>query len=392
MRKVILTTLILLCFSFAVFAQSLSHFNAGMEAFDNNKYGEAVKEFKLSLEEDPDSIESRYYYAISLYYKDEFEGAKSEFKKVAEKANDSPWGRSALSYMEAIDLGVYAPSPEKDFGGYFLLTYDSDDNTAYNQAIVADGQDNRSSTQLSLVYKPVVLSSRPVAISLNSFGSTYYKNTDYNEYGGSADASFYVPFLWGSSFTLSCGSGLDYLKYDQYYTNDYAEGRFIFNLFGESPAWTSIYGGGSDIFYKLASYEVYDSRDSKFGIRQNLNSFVYFEYLNRFSDTRSDDFAYRSDEYSIGTVMPLPFYFKLSTVARYMNKFFLYEDSIGRESRYDTSSSLDLLLSRDIIKGLTLGLKYAVMLYSSNLDSDETALGYGSYVDHVLSLSFSYRF
>jgi len=391
-KNTILAALILFFFSFSAFAQSLSHFDAGMEAFNKNKYGEAVKEFKLSVDEDPDSIGSRFYYALALYYTDKLDAARDEFKKVAEKAKDSPWGLSASSYIEAIDLSIYAPAPENDFGGNLNLSYDSDDNITYNPVLVAEGGDNRTYGQFSLVYKPTIFSSKPFSISCNTFGSMYYKNTNNNEYGGGSDASLYVPFFLGSFLTLSGGGLSDYLKYDPYYTGSYDECRLTLNVFGESLAWTSIYGGSSNTFYSSSPYEGYDCYDSKIGIRQNLNALMYVEYLNKLSDTRGEDFAYRSDEYSIGALAPFPWQHKLSMVVKYMNKFFLYEDSIGKDHRHDTSYSFDILISRDLIKCLTFGLRYTFTAYSSNLMKDESALGYGSYMDHVLSLSFSYKF
>jgi tetratricopeptide (TPR) repeat protein len=391
-KNAITASIILFFFSFAAFAQSLSHFDAGMEAFNKNKYSEAVKEFKLAVDEDPDSIGSRFYYALALYYTDKLDVARDEFRKIAEKAKDSPWGKSAMSYIEAIDLGIYAPAPENDFGGYLNLSYDSNDNMTYNPVLVAEGGDNRTYGQISLVYKPTILSSKPFSISCNTFGSMYYKNTDYNEYGGGTDASLYLPFFLGSFLTFSGGGLSDYLKYDPYYTSSYDELRLTFNVFGESLAWTSLYGGSSNTFYMSSTYEVFDSYDSKIGIRQNLNALMYVEYLNKLSDTRGGDFAYRSDEYSIGAVAPFPGYHKLTFTVKYMNKFFLYEDSIGKEHRHDTSYTFDMLISRNLIKNLSFGLRYSITAYLSNLLKDESALGYGSYLDHILSLSFSYKF
>ena len=385
-------SIFLVIFSLVVFAQSLSHFDAGMEAFNKNKYGEAVKEFKLSLDEDPDSIGYRFYYALALYYTDKLDAAREEFNKVAEKAKDSPWGKTALSYIEAIDLGIYAPVPENDLGGYLNISYDSDDNITYNPVLVAEGGDNRTFGQLTLSYKPTIFSSKLLSISCNSYGSMYYKNTNYNEYGGGGDASLFLPFFWGSFLTLSGGSLSDYLKYDPYYAGSYDECRLTFNVFGESLAWTSIYGGSSNTLYRSSTYEGYDCYDSKIGIRQNLGALIYVEYLNKLSDTRGEDFAYRSEEYSIGALAPFPWQCKLSIVVKNMNKLFLNEDSIGKDRRHDTSYSFDIMISRDIIKSLTFGLRYTYTAYSSNLLKDESALGYGSYMDHLLSLSFSYKF
>jgi hypothetical protein len=220
----------------------------------------------------------------------------------------------------------------------------------------------------------------------------YYKNTNNNEYGGNADASLYIPFFWGSFLTFSGGGLSDYLKYDPYYTGSYDECRLTFNIFGESLAWTSIYGGSSNIFYRSSTYEGFDSYDSKIGIRQNLSALIYVEYLHKLSDTRSEDFVYASDEYSIGAVAPFPFYHKLSIIAKYMNKLFLYEDSIALDNRHDSSYTFDVYLSKDLLEYLNYGLRYTFTAYTSNLLKDQTALGYGSYMDHILSLSFSYRF
>jgi len=384
--------IILFLFSAAAFAQTLSHFDVGMGAFNKNKYGEAAKEFKMSLEEAPGSIEFRFYYALALYYDDKLDEAKLEFSKVAEKAKDSPWGKSAMSYIEAIDLGIYAPAPENDFGGSLNLSYDSDDNITYNPVLVAEGGDNRTYGQLYLSYKPTIFSSKPLSISCNGYGSMYYKNTNNNEYGGGADASLFVPFFWGSFLTLSGGSLSDYLKYDPYYTGSYDECRLTFNVFGESLAWTSIYGGNANTLYRSSTYEGYDCYDSKIGIRQNLGALIYVEYLHKLSDTRGEDFAYRSDEYSIGALAPFPGQCKLSIIAKYTNKLFLYEDPIALDLRHDSSYIFDILISRDFLDCLNFGLRYSFTNYTSNLLKDETALGYGSYQDHILSLSFSYRF
>ena len=391
-KKAVAFWILLFVFSLAALAQSVSHFDAGMEAFNKNKYGEAVKEFKLSLDEYPDSIESRFYYALALYYTDKFDEARDEFNKVAEKTKDSPWGKSALSYIEAIDLGIYAPVPENDLGGALNISYDSDDNITYNPVLVAEGGDNRTYGQFSLVYKPTIFSSKPFSISCNTYGSMYYKNTGNNEYGGGGDASLFVPFYWGSFLTLSAGSMSDYLKYDPYYTGSYDECRLTFNLFSEGLSWTSIYGGSANTLYRSSTYEGYDCYDSKVGIRQNLGALIYVEYQTKLSDTRGDDFAYRSDEYSIGALAPFLWQCKLSIIAKNMNKLFLNEDSIGKDHRHDTSYSFDILVSRDIIKSISFGFRYTYTAYSSNLLKDESALGYGSYMDHVLSLSFSYKF
>jgi len=391
-KNTVLASLILILFSHAAFAQSPARFDSGMQVFNKANYGQAIKEFQAALEENPDSVESRFYYALSLYYDYRLDESRAEFSKVAEKYKDSPWGRSALSFIQAIDLGFYAPAPEKDLSGYLNISYDTDDNIAYNQIQVAEGEDTRTSGMLSLSYKPTIFSYKPISISCNSYGTMYYKNTDNNEYGGGGDASLYLPLLWGTFFSVSGGSVSDYLKYDPYYTSGYDEGRLTFNLFGENLAWTSIYGGSTNIYYASSAYEGYDSHDSRIGIRQNLNALIYLECQHKYSDTRSDNYAYMSDEYSIGATAPFILYSKFFVLVKYMNKLFLNDDPVGHDQRHDTSYSFDINVTKNIFKYLTLGLRYNYTMYESNLRKDQSVLGYGSYNDHILSLSISYVF
>jgi hypothetical protein len=374
------------------YSQSLTHFDTGMVAFEKENYNEAAQEFSISLTEDQDNIGSRFYYALALYYSDKLSESRSEFVKVAQKAKDSPWGQSALSYVEAIDLGMFAPLPEKDFEGYFNLAYDSDDNVNLSPSFVAEGTDTRTSSQLSLVYKPTLFSYKPVSFSINGYGSQYYKNTSYNSSGGSTDISLYTPFILDSFFSMYYGSGINYLKYDPYYISDYYEGRLTLNFFSDSLAWTSVYYSGSKDLYRMTTYEPFDASNRTVGIRQNLNSLMYLQYENKALITRGDDYAYRSDEFSLSATAPFMFLHKFTITGTYINKNFIYDDSLAKQIRHDTAWVIDLNVIKDITRYLAFSLKYLITNNTSTLDKTQTALGYGSYLEHVVSLSFSYKF
>lgn len=394
-KKALIFFLAILIFSFSAAANVKSHFERGMAAFDRGAYSEAKKEFKASLKENPQSTEYRFYYALALYYTDDLKEARAEFKKISEESTYPDWRKAANSYIEAMDLGIFAPMPEKDIEGYLIIAFDNDDNITYGPTVVAGGQDNRSSSQLSVTYKPLFASFRPLSLSINANGSIYDKNTNYNMYGAGLDMALNVPLIWDSYGTLSYGSINRYLKYDLYYLSDYIEGRITFNPLPGILSDTSLYLGGANNLYKISTYEGYDGYETRFGLRQDLNSYLFVQYDYKASLTRQDDFSNRADEYSIGATIPFPLFHRLYITGKYTNKNFLYGDSISidkKEVRHDNSSVFDLLFSRDLMRGLTLGLRYIYTKYFSSLDSDNTALGYGSYVDHVVSVSIYYKF
>ncbi len=383
--------LIILIFPICSYAQSL-HYDAGMQALNNSRYVDAVNELKTAVYEDPNNIEYRFYYAVALYHSDKMTESRSEFGMIAQAAKDSPWGAAAMSYIEAIDLGIYAPQPEKDLEGSLSVAYEDDDNITYSPALVADGADNRSTGRLLISYKPALYSYKPMLLSCSGFTSTYSKNGKYNEDGGSADIALYAPVILGSYLSFSYGKAQVRLKSKPYYTSDYSDVRLTFNAFGDRIAWTSVYLGANTTYYDPSSYEAYDSHNPSFGIKQYLNSLTYLQYESILSDTRADALASRSDEFSMSFLVPFPFMSKLSILQKAVNKSFLNNDPIGDSIRRDNAYILDLTFTKVIKRNFSTDVRYMFTNYRSTLDHDETALGYGSYIDHVLSLSFSCRF
>jgi len=372
--------------------QGKSHFDSGMELFNKNEYSKALDEFKASYKEDPASIESHFYYALALYYCDRFKEARSEFKEIYDKGKGDQWGMASKSYMDSIDMGYFAPYPERDFEGLMTLSFENDDNTTYGPSVAAGKADIRSMALLSLTYKPLIYSFRPLLLSYNLFGSIYDKNTAFNMYGGGPNISLSLPLPFESIISMLYGSDGYNLKGDPYYVSDYTEANYAINFPAGSPSWTSFYLDGANNKYKIASYEVYDGRESKFGVRHDMNAMTYMQYEYRASITRGDDFSCRSHEYSMGETIFFPYFHKLSMVLRYMLKGFLFDDSLARERRNDTSFGMDFSVTKDMSRYLNLEIKYAYTNYVSNLESSNSALGYGSYIDHVLSLLISYKF
>jgi len=392
LRDLFLLIIIMTLLTTIAIADTKSHMDIGMGLFNQGSYSDALGEFEVAFNESPDSVDAHFYYALALYYCDKLEQSRAEFRKIAKKEKDSPWGKASLQFIEAIDLNITAPEKEDDFDGVFILSYDSDDNITYNPSLVAEGGDTKTSAQMNITYKPVLLSYRPISFSLNPYAINYYRNPNYNMYGGSGDIVIYSPNFNGTYASLSYGSGTYYQKYDKYYLTDYIEARYNLNLIGLPGTWTTVYTGGTNNVYQMASYEAYDSYDSKVGIRQNLNLLMHVQYEGKFSRTRSDDYANHSNEFEIGAYAPFPYFHKLFITGKYINKQFLYDDSIGKDLRQDSSYIFDMYFSKEYIDSVTLGLRYTFTNYTSNLDKTQTALGYGSYQDRILSLSISYDF
>lgn len=391
-KDFVLHLMILLILSVTVLAQTISHFDSGLDEFKNERYGPALKQFEVACQDNPHSVECRFYYALSLYYTDRLKEARSEFSKIVDDQKGSQWGIAARSYMDAIDMGYFAPLPEKDFDGYINLSYETDDNVAYSPFLIAAKADNKSSALLSVSYDPLIFSLRPLSFSCNLYGLIYDKNTNYNLDGGSSDVLFRLPLPMNSYATFSYGSGNYFLKNESYYSADYLDARYTINLPAGSQSWTSIYAGGTNSVYKIASYEGYDGYESRVGIRHDLNAMTYIQYDLKLLDTRSSNFANIANEISLGETFYFPFFHRLYTVIRYTNKPFKYDDSIANDLRHDTSFGIDIFIAKDITRYINLGIKYVYTNNTSNLENTNTALGYGSYIDHVLSLSISYKF
>ena len=179
---------------------------------------------------------------------------------------------------------------------------------------------------------------------------------------------------------------------DPYFTDDYVASSISFKVFSGEQAWTTIYLNGANVLYTDPSYEAYNSYDTNFGIRQSLNRVIYVQYDHRFSDANSSDYVSKSDEYMFGATIPLPGMHKLYISQKYINKHYINIDSVGLSRRHDTAYVYDFYGTREIIRGLSVGLRYTKTNYSSNLDKTQTALSYGSYLGSVFSLSISYKF
>jgi len=395
-KYLILPLLILSILSITTMAQIGSqfgpHFDSGMENFEKARYSTALQEFGSACRDNPDRVECRFYYALAMYYTDKLKEARSEFNKIAIEEKGSQWGIAARSYVEAIDNGYFAPLPGKDFNGYINLLYETDDNVTFAPSLVAEKADNKSSASVSVSYNPLIFSLRPLSFSYNVYGLWYDKNSNYDLNGSSSGVLFRLPLPLQSFATFSYGSGYYYLKNDPYYAADYIDARYTINAPAGSAAWTSIYVGGTNGRYKIASYVGYDGYESRIGVRQDLNAMTYLQYDLKSSDTRRDDFANMSSEYSLGQTIHFPYFHRLSAVIKYMDKLFEHDDLIANELRHDTSFGIDLSVTKDLTRYLGLEVKYDYTNYTSNLASDSTSLGYGSYVNHVLSLSISYKF
>lgn len=386
----ILTGLVI--FSSASIAQPGSHFDVGLQEFMSIDYLNALHEFELGCEDNPKSIECRFYHALSLYYLDRTNEARKEFQAIADEEKGSQWGLAAASYVYVIDLGYFAPLPEKDFNGCLNLSYETDDNITYSPFLVAAKADNKSSSLLSVSYNPLIFSHRPLSISYNAYGLLYDRNSSYDVYGGSLDIQYRHALPWESFATFLYDCGNYYLNLAPYYSVDYIEARYSINLPAASQSWTSLYIGGTNNFYKTDAYKGYNGYESKTGIRYDLSATTYFQYEMRMSATQSNDFANIADEYSLGETVIFPFFHRLYTVIKYTNKFFKYDDSIANELRHDSAFGINLSLSKDISRYWNLVFKYSYTNYTSNLGGANSALGYGSYKDHVLSLSILYKF
>lgn len=395
--KIKIFTLLLAAFLLTAgssYAQTSQSFNLGMDALNNARYSQAVKDFKAALDENPDDIGYRFYYALALYYSGDLNGAKLEFQKIVKDSGSSSWGKTSAAYIKYIDFGIHAPKPQNDIKGSLTLLYESNDNMAYTPYLIEGGWDKKSFAQISTTFQPMMFSSRPLSFTLNGFGSAYDINKSYNEYGGSGDMTLNIPLFFGTLMTLSLGRENYYQTQEAaaYYTNDFSDALLVFNLFPELQTWTSVFAGRSYLAYSDVSFEGYSGDNWVYGIRQNLNMLTYIEYNNKNSKTKSTDYTYISDEYSVGATIPMPHLFKLFISEKFINKGFLYPDSIGGKKRHDTAYIFDFFLSRQWDQCLTLGARYTYTNYSSNLDKAHTALSYGSYTGHVFSISLAWDF
>lgn len=369
-----------------------SHFQEGLSAFDEKNYELAAIEFKASIDNDNSGTSGKFYYAACLYFLGRDNEAKELFLEIYRSERFSEWGASSASYIEAIELGIPAPEPEKDLMAYINLTCDSEDNITYDPIDIAGGEDTRTTGQLYVSYRPVIFGSRYLGISLNSYAAQYQKNSKYDLAGTSGDISFNSSLFEGSYFSCTWGKGVFTQKMSPYYNNDYLDARVMVSQ-NNGASWTSLYVNGSQSIYDTSTYEGYDGITSSVGIRQDLNPLMYILYEKRSYIARVSDFSNRSDEIEVGATSPAPFACKLTITARLVNKLYLYGDPLSPfdDARHDTSNTFDILLSREIIKNLTVGLKYTSILLRSNLEKTESSLGYGSYDDHIVSLSLSYK-
>jgi len=394
LNRLLIVIFLIFLLSAAVTAETRSDFDLGMDAFNNGKYDLAVEKYKAALDSNPDELGYRYYYALALYYVGKMEDSRSEFQKVIAEGDDSAWAKTALFYVKDIDCGICAPRSEKDLEGSFVFMFENNDNVAYTPFFLEEAWDNRISAQLSGTYKPYLFSYRPVSVTINTYKSNYERNKIYDEYGGTGNISLNLPPIFRTFLTFTVGKGSYYQAYAPYFTSDYFEGALTFNMLPEARTWTTVYIGSSTNLYQNPSYEAlgYDSNNANFGVRQNLNALMYVQYDNKRTSTKNDDYDNLSDEYSVGAAIPLPFFFKLFISETLINKGYLNYDSIGLKKRRDTSYVFDFYLSREFWRALTLGTRITVTNNTCNLDKSQTALGYGSYVGHVFSVSMTYIF
>ncbi|MFC1767670.1 tetratricopeptide repeat protein [Candidatus Margulisiibacteriota bacterium] len=392
-KKIIVFLLVTLCLSAFAHAQIKTDFDYGMEAFEEGNYERATKDFKTAFKKNPEEIGFRFYYALALYYSGRMKEAEQEFKKVVDHNPASPWAKSAKAYLKNIYLGIEAPEPENDFGGYLSFSYDNDDNIAYSAFAMADGYDNRLSTNFLIAYKPSIYSYKPISFSFSTLKTSYEKNTAYNDHGWGSGISLNIPLPASTFATLTYDNKRYFQDPDAaYFNTDDLETGLMFKVFPGDPQWTTIYIGNTNTLYQNPTYEAYNSFDTKFGIRQQLSTVVYVQYEGKASHAKDPDYENVSDEYTIGAFIPLPYFHKLYISQTYINKHFAYNDSVGGRRRQDSMYIYDFYGYREYFDDFTLGLRYTITNNTSNLDKSQTALSYGSYVGNVLSLLISYNF
>jgi hypothetical protein len=372
--------------------ETTSHYMQGLHAFDEKNYELASVEFKASIDNEKAGTPGKFYYAACLYYLGRYQEAKEIFLSIYNSDRFSEWGSSASTFIESIDLGIPAPEQEKDLMAYINVAYDSEDNISYNALHAVSGADTRTSYQLYGAYKPRVSDRSHAGFSLNAYSAQYGKNTKYNMSGTSGDISMNTKLVEGAYFSLTWGTGAYDMNSSSYCKVNYMDSRVMFSQ-NNGASWTTIYLNGSNNSYGTVSYEGLDGPVSTVGIRQDLNPLMYVLYEKKASITRISDYSNRSDEIEVGATSPAPFSCKLSVSARLINKLYLDDDPLSPtgDVRHDTSNTFNLLLSRELISNLILGVKYTSLISNSNLDKLESTLGYGSYSDHVISLSLSYK-
>jgi tetratricopeptide (TPR) repeat protein len=146
-----------------------AHLGKGYDAMKNERYQEAVTEFRAALDQDPTLImRARFPLAVALYEQRDYHAARAEFEKVRKDAGDQPGvyyylGRidqEQQDYKGAIDYLTKASAkpPFPDTAFYLGMAYlkngdEADAEKWLKQATQVDSKDSRAFYQLATLYR-----------------------------------------------------------------------------------------------------------------------------------------------------------------------------------------------------------------------------------------------
>jgi tetratricopeptide (TPR) repeat protein len=146
-----------------------AHLGKGYDAMKNERYPEAVVEFRAALEQDPTLVmRARFPLAVALYEQRDYPAARTEFEKVRNDAGDQPGiyyylGRidqEQQNYKGAIALLTKAAAkpPFPDTAFYLGIAYlkngdEADAEKWLKQATQVDSKDSRAFYQLATLYR-----------------------------------------------------------------------------------------------------------------------------------------------------------------------------------------------------------------------------------------------
>jgi tetratricopeptide (TPR) repeat protein len=146
-----------------------AHLGKGYDAMKNERYAEAVEEFRAALDQDPALVmRARFPLAVALYEQRDYPAARTEFEKVRKDAGDQPGvfyylGRidqEQQDYKGAIALltKAVAKPPFPDTAFYLGMAYlkngdEADAEKWLKVATEVDSKDSRAFYQLATLYR-----------------------------------------------------------------------------------------------------------------------------------------------------------------------------------------------------------------------------------------------
>ncbi len=87
-----------------------SHFNRGVELYDEGKYAEAIEEYKLALRRDPDDLFAKYNLAVVYQDQEKYDRAEKLYREILDQTEDtrSRVNLAAIHYVRGDREAAYA--------------------------------------------------------------------------------------------------------------------------------------------------------------------------------------------------------------------------------------------------------------------------------------------